>query len=186
VLEALPPFPPPRAPPPPPPQREAATIADVVTPFEGLYICSYGPHGQEYIHISLVDGHTLSRGPDALPLGSGASTDAVALAAETACWTGPPLRGRVLLGRKVSGDPNVPSGAVTFFAEVEHEERPTADLGLPILAAFQGAQQVNANPLSWEPEWIQIAIILRAHAPDERTAVVVISEDNALRFTRVL
>jgi hypothetical protein len=69
---------------------------------------------------------------------------------------------------------------------VEHEERPTADLGLPILAAFQGAQQVNADPSSWEPEWIQIAIILRAHAPDKPTAVVVISEDNALRFTRVL
>jgi hypothetical protein len=69
---------------------------------------------------------------------------------------------------------------------VEHAERPAAELGLPhVLRAFTGAQQVNADPSSWEPEWLPVLVCLRA-VPGEPPAVIVVNEDHALIFNRIL
>jgi hypothetical protein len=134
----------------------------------GLHISSYGSHGLEIIHISLLDE-------------------------SDNCWLKQIHRGCTryefgalqLHGLKVTGDPNVPAGNVSFCINMSVSFNPQhaiegdrrtivsfpANSREPdfislqqrsdnIASWFRGYGQINRKPPVWNPEWVGCSLIL--------------------------
>ena len=78
---------------------------------EGIHSSYYGSHGIEYILLRFLDRQQGVGGSSALP-------------AQLASGTG-----RLLTGLKLKGDPNVPSGELTFVADLDVVEQPREGRG---------------------------------------------------------
>ena len=58
----------------------------------------------------------------------------------------------ILLGRKIVGDPNVPSGQATFMANMAVENPRTQPQ--PQATVYHSKGQINFFPARWDPEWV--------------------------------
>jgi hypothetical protein len=79
----------------------------------GLYSAPYGPHGYEIIHVTWHDGS--------------AAADADAQSADDALPPGVSAHTPRLEGLKVTGDPNVPTGRLSFVAPLAPSAAETDD-----------------------------------------------------------
>jgi hypothetical protein len=175
--------------------------------FEGLFTGSYGPHGTEVIHITLISSEeredappvsarqfidslfdTISDysppdedGPPTREIGSDLNGGIFGRGFDAWKETMPVSeflrRGPVLVGRKVSGDANVPSGQVSFIGSLHDQSRMTVEEVLllchpeirdherlrELLArmthACVGAMQINVDPENWRPEY-ELALLI--------------------------
>lgn len=204
--------------------------------FEGLFTGSYGPHGTEVILVTLipqeraVDSTVSTRefidglldaisdysppeedGPPTRALGS--SLDGGIFGPSFASWseTRPVSeffrRGPVLVGRKVSGDANVPSGQLSFIASLHHQSRLTVedflllchpqirdhaglrDITRDMTHACIGAMQINVDPENWRPDF-EVAVL--AFQRDGTFIAVIVHRvaggflpDHGITFTRL-
>ena len=127
----------------------------------GLYIGVYGPHGYELLHVRW---QAQEAGEAALP----------------SYLAGPGL----LLATKVTGDPNVPCGQLTFAARASPPDAAFADdrpaytvevlgrrqvegravvLGVRRRAAtceLRAAMQINVEPGTWAPSWLPASVLV--------------------------
>jgi len=128
----------------------------------GLCCAPYGSHGMEILQVSLESVDSDSDGPAG---GSGR----------------PPFRGLCVLGRKVTGDRNVPAGETSFVADVQRDvplEEVLAD-GRPMISfiptghnmmvdleqrpvarVYPAKGQINKIPGVWEPEWVDAFLLV--------------------------
>lgn len=123
----------------------------------GVFSCSYGgTHGVELVHVVRADGR------------AGAGAGACCGEPLPPAAVLPPCEWR-LEGQKVTGDPNVPAGRLTFVAALG--ATPGAALSLPlhraageylepaslsgrrVRAVHPAAMQINAVPGDWRPAW---------------------------------
>lgn len=186
ALQPLPPLAPPArcgvgAAPPPVPGCALDAARDV----EGYYCASYGPHGVEVAHVALVRGDSALVPPAARAAASalrGAPTDVVGSALVGSAFDSPAFPARaasrlVLLGRKVVGDPNVPSGASTFVvytdaASVVPLPEALALLGVRARSAtvvLRARGCLSALPDRFRPEWCEANVIF---FPNNRFVIV--------------
>jgi hypothetical protein len=138
----------------------------------GMAYSAYGSHGQEILQISLQDRS----------ISSFAIQDRPADVSEE----GLPLRfGELqLIGLKVTGDPNIPAGNVSFVIDLTNELDPqqaVADSMRPVVSFssngtvniinmteevnriqrwFRGFGQINHVPSNWDPKWVGCSLLL--------------------------
>jgi hypothetical protein len=137
----------------------------------GMAYSAYGSHGQEILQISLQDRS----------ISSFAIQDKPADVSEE----GLPLRfgDLQLIGLKVTGDPNIPAGNVSFVIDLTNELDPQQavtndnrhafwfsdnDFALidmqeelvSINRWFRGFGQINYDPEVWNPQWVGCSLLL--------------------------
>lgn len=137
-----------------------------VSSITGLFVARYGSHGLELLHVSLVENdERVLEGPDAH------NSDL------SECFY-------VINGLKVTGDPNVPAAQLSFTVDVTHlkdfyswivaDTRPVivfSDDGVVdatlmttrqnnIRAAYRGKGQINRIPDVWDPEWVDLTLVI--------------------------
>ena len=153
-----------------------STVQGSVGRITGLFAARYGSHGQELLHVSLVENdERILEGVDAQ------STE---------------LKGPfyVINGLKVTGDPNVPAAQLSFTVDVTHlkncyswvlsDPRPIVlfnengivdatmmtDRQNNIFAAYRGKGQINREPETWDPEWVDLTLIIYTDSSGSRGA----------------
>jgi Cyclin D1 binding domain len=143
-----------------------STICGHVNSITGLFVARYGSHGLELLHISLVENdERVLEGSDSL------NSDLKELF-------------YVVNGLKVTGDPNVPAAQLSFTVDVTHtkdfyswinaDTRPVivfSEDGVTnvtlmserqnnIRAAYRGKGQINRVPDLWDPEWVDLTLVI--------------------------
>ena len=143
-----------------------AAIHGHVSSITGLFVACYGSHGLELLHISLTENdERVLEGPDNFNADLRESFS-------------------VINGLKVTGDPNVPAAQLSFTVDVTHlkdfyswiiaDTRPVivfsengiTDVTLMterqsnIRAAYRGKGQINRIPDSWDPEWVDLTLVI--------------------------
>ena len=130
----------------------------------GLFVAPFGSHGLELLHISLVENE-------------GRVSEESSLANEEEPYY-------VIDGLKVTGDPNVPAAQLSFTVDVTHsyefqswianDRRPiiffsnngVVDATLMserqnnIKATYRGKGQINRLSNVWDPEWVDLTLVI--------------------------
>jgi len=141
----------------------------------GLVTAQYGPHGSEILHLSIESPCNQEENVFGEP---------VELCQR---WR--------LRGLKVTGDPNVPNGNISFTVDltelmnipeaVERDRRPlifSSSAGTTrvehihtavnrVASWYRGHGQINRIPGEWEPEWVSCSILVY-HEPREYSGAV--------------
>lgn len=153
-------------------------------PCLGLFIAPYGSHGLEILHISFhgAEDH------------------------------GNPNFGNVQLqGLKISGDPNVPAGQLSFCVDITNvidpavaidmDQRPVVTFPLDslrpqilnirdrlnnMLLWARGYGQINRNPPIWEPEWVGCSYILYSVPLKNNVRFSIIWDDESAFFLHAI
>ena len=152
------------------------SVLNNVSRITGLFAARYGSHGLELLHISLVEND--ERVLEGLDIQSGESK-------------GPFY---VINGLKITGDPNVPAGQLSFTVDVTYlkdfhswilsDDRPIVlfredgviettmmtDRQNNIHAAYRGKGQINRDPDLWDPEWVDLTLIVYVNPVGARGA----------------
>ncbi|KAL6756643.1 hypothetical protein V8C86DRAFT_2644456 [Haematococcus lacustris] len=169
----------------------AAAALAAAARLRGLWTAEYGSHGPEVLNLQ-----TLRSGSPALE----------------ACPVKPPC----LMGTKLVGDVNVPSGRLSFVANLQEfklgrydgrdvanqawDFRPIlsfAETGMsvvnlaarPVMARFAGMGQINAVPGQWSPSWEVIELIVYEDGQEEGHAANVFSvlwRDRGLHHAHIM
>lgn len=132
----------------------------------GLFVAPYGSHGLELIHVSLIEND--ERVLEAIDIQSSESNKPF----------------YVINGLKVTGDPNVPAAQLSFTVDVtqttDHDSwitldtRPTllfsgnsvmnttfmGDRQQNICSAYRGKGQINRESDVWDPEWVDMSLLV--------------------------
>lgn len=157
--------------------RTRSTIISSVARIVGLFVARYGSHGLELLHVSLIENdERILEGVD--------------MQQQTE-QKGPFY---VLNGLKITGDPNVPAAQLSFTVDVTHpknfyswilsDTRPIIlftengivdvtvmiDRQNNIQAAYRGKGQINREPATWDPEWVDLTLIVYNNSCSARGA----------------
>jgi hypothetical protein len=132
----------------------------------GLYVANYGSHGLELIHMSLIEND--ERESDGLDSRNSEPNEPF----------------YVINGLKVTGDPNVPAAQLSFTVDVTHlkdfsswieeDSRPViffsenGVIGTTLMSqrrnnirgAYHGKGQINRAPGIWDPEWVDLTLVI--------------------------
>jgi hypothetical protein len=136
---------------------------DTISRITGLFTAPYGSHGNELLHISLTENEAR-------------------ISEENSDVNEEPYY--VVDGLKVTGDPNVPAAQLSFTVDVTdsrefyswivEDRRPiiffsnngVVDATLMserqsnIRAAYRGKGQINRLPNVWDPEWVDLTLVI--------------------------
>lgn len=157
--------------------RTRTPVINSVARIIGLFVARYGSHGLELLHVSLIENdERISDGVDAQ---------------QHTEQKGPFY---VLNGLKVTGDPNVPAAQLSFTVDVTHpknfyswilsDSRPIIlftengvvdatvmiDRQNNIQAAYRGKGQINREPDIWDPEWVDMTLVVYHNSSSARGA----------------
>lgn len=130
----------------------------------GLFVAPFGSHGLELLHISLVENE-------------GRISEESSQANDDEPYY-------VIDGLKVTGDPNVPAAQLSFTVDVTHsyefhswivsDRRPIiffsnngvvdatlmSERQANISAAYRGKGQINRLANVWDPEWVDLTLVI--------------------------
>ena len=154
----------------------------------GLVTAHYGPHGPEILHLSIESPCSQERSVFGEP---------VELCQR---WR--------LRGLKVTGDPNVPNGNLTFTVDltemvsisdaVERDRRPlifSNSIGTNrvehihmavhrVAAWYRGHGQINSVPGEWDPDWVPCSVLVYNEPRELSGAVGILLWDDFDSFFR--
>ena len=139
-------------------------VLEIAGRISGLFVAPFGSHGHELLHISLVENE------------GRVSEESTQSSEEEPYY--------VIDGLKVTGDPNVPAAQLSFTVDVTHthefhswiinDRRPiiffsnngVVDATLMserqnnIRAAYRGKGQINRLANVWDPEWVDLTLVI--------------------------
>lgn len=142
----------------------------------GLFVAPYGEHGLEILHISI---HQDGKNPSMQQFNNLEDNEMQIDRVDSS-------QGNIMLqGLKISGDPNVPAGELSFYVDMNNMVDPRAalfadqravvtfppDSRSPEILSLEGRLdsmlfwargygQINRNPPTWDPEWVSCSYIL--------------------------
>ena len=145
----------------------------------GLFVAPYGAHGLEILHISLQKSEK-EVNMDSTTMGTHNQNERGSFGGSFGNF------GNFMLqGLKISGDPNVPAGELSFCVDMSNiidpraaylaDQRPVVtfpiDSASPEIFSLEerldcmlfwarGYGQINRNPPVWDPEWVGCSYIL--------------------------
>lgn len=141
-----------------------SNVLENIDRITGLFVAPFGSHGLELLHISLVENE------------GRISEDSTSMGDEEPYY--------VIDGLKITGDPNVPAAQLSFTVDVTHsyefqtwivsDRRPIiffsnngvidatlmSERQTNIRAAYRGKGQINRQTDVWDPEWVDLTLVV--------------------------